>query len=345
MQGNKSWFHSLDFEIKPGETVAIHCERDIGKLFLDILIGSNYTSTGTLRYFGIENSKKWLEFKRRVGISFQNEGIYDRLTVYEYLKFYRDIFSATTNIDEYIQKANLQSFRNVKIKKLNASAQRRVSIIKSVIHQPEILIMEEPDQNIDLESKVILKQLILELAAKKVAILVITSNMESAIIMAETVFRLNDEGLKQVNVFDKNYEMTMEDQSSNDLELEMDNQEQEESQTLQVHFERIPAKVDEKFILFDPTEIDYIESNEGTVLLHVKGESFPCMMTLNQLEERLERFGFFRCHRSYIVNLQKVRELMTWTRNSYSLILDDKKKSNIPLSKGNLSELKDILKM
>ena len=43
--------------------------------------------------------------------------------------------------------------------------------------------------------------------------------MESAIIMAETVFRLNDEGLKQVNVFDKNYEMTMEDQSSNDLEL------------------------------------------------------------------------------------------------------------------------------
>ncbi|MDR0435024.1 MAG: LytTR family transcriptional regulator DNA-binding domain-containing protein [Gracilibacteraceae bacterium] len=37
----------------------------------------------------------------------------------------------------------------------------------------------------------------------------------------------------------------------------------------------------------------------------------------------MKPYGFFRCHRSYIVNLQKVREIITWTRNSYGLILDD----------------------
>ena len=48
-------------------------------------------------------------------------------------------------------------------------------------------------------------------------------------------------------------------------------------------------------------------------------------------------FGFFRCHRSYIVNLQKVREVITWTRNSYSLILENKEKTSIPLSKAKMA--------
>ena len=77
--------------------------------------------------------------------------------------------------------------------------------------------------------------------------------------------------------------------------------------------------------------------------LHINGEEFPTTFTMNELEERLQHFGFFRCHRSYIVNLQKVREVITWTRNSYSLILDDEKKSNIPLSKSKMAELKVML--
>ena len=64
---------------------------------------------------------------------------------------------------------------------------------------------------------------------------------------------------------------------------------------------------------------------------------------MNELEERLLPYGFFRCHRSYIVNLQKVREVITWTRNSYSLVLDDRAKSNIPLSKGKMAELKEMI--
>jgi len=62
--------------------------------------------------------------------------------------------------------------------------------------------------------------------------------------------------------------------------------------------------------------------------------------TLSHLEERLQHYGFFRCHRSYIENLQKVREVITWTRNSYSLVLDDQAKSSILLSKTKMAKLK-----
>ena len=78
-------------------------------------------------------------------------------------------------------------------------------------------------------------------------------------------------------------------------------------------------------------------------LYMLREKNFQRCLRLNELEERLQHFGFFRCHRSYIVNLQKVREVITWTRNSYSLILDDEKKSNIPLSKSKMAELKAML--
>ncbi|OUZ40999.1 hypothetical protein CBM15_03495 [Solibacillus kalamii] len=51
----------------------------------------------------------------------------------------------------------------------------------------------------------------------------------------------------------------------------------------------------------------------------------------------------FHYHRSSIVNLQKVREIITWTRNSYSLSLQSTNKSEGPLSRTKLSELKETV--
>lgn len=56
-------------------------------------------------------------------------------------------------------------------------------------------------------------------------------------------------------------------------------------------------------------------------------------MTLQQLEGRLKPYGFYRCHRSYIVNLQKVREIIIWSKNSYSLKLIGDENTIIPLSR------------
>ena len=98
-----------------------------------------------------------------------------------------------------------------------------------------------------------------------------------------------------------------------------------------VKFEKIPTKVNDKIVLFDPIEIDYIESNEGQSFLHIKGESFPSVLPLMTWNNDLLPFGFFRCHRSYIVNLQRVREVITWTRNSYSLVLEDAKEVFNPI--------------
>lgn len=324
-------FPAFNLHIAVAEVTAIYSSLNVRTTILQMLIKEMPILNGEILVGNTEISKVDLS---EIGFLFLNEGFYERLTVADHLNLYRQLYNVDASMEPILRKVHLEEKRNVKLKKLSYSEQRRVSLAKLLIQSAKLLIIEEPDQNVDLETQRIFILVIESLRDEGKSVLILTSNMESAITMANKVFRLDTNGLEEIQLVN---ESEQDDPPSETLTEEIV---QEEIQP--VRFEKIPTKVNEKIVLFDPLEIDYIESNEGSHL-HIKGESFPTTFTLNELEERLQHFGFFRCHRSYIVNLQKVREVITWTRNSYSLILDDEKKSNIPLSKTKMAELKGML--
>ena len=204
-----------------------------------------------------------------------------------------------------------------------------------IFQNPLVFVFEEPDQNVDIETKRIFLKLVRDLQKGSKGVLILTGNMESAITLADQVYRLDENGLHAIEV--KAEEIGQEAESFYEKQLP------DQEQIQPIKFGKIPTKVNEKMVLFDPLEIDYIESLAGQSNIHIGGEPFQGLFTLTELEARLQPYGFFRCHRSYIVNLQKVREVITWTRNSYSLVLEDKAKSEIPLSKTKMAELKDML--
>src|SRR5690625_1703465 len=107
-------------------------------------------------------------------------------------------------------------------------------------------------------------------------ILILTENMESAITVADTVYRLDEQGLHAID-------MGVEDAE----EVEVENNHT-------IHFDKIPTKVNDKIILFDPPEIDYIESHEGQSNLHIKGDAFPCRSEEHTSE--LQSRGHIVCH-------------------------------------------------
>lgn len=338
-QGNTTIFPQINLEINKGERLALQCQRHISNSLIDLILGRSPVSKGEILLDGMPLNKNYKNLSHRVGLLLLEDGIYERLTAEEYLKFSSSLYDYRVNINSLLQDLALADKGKIRISKLTFSEKRRLQLARAILHKPDLLILEEPDQNIDLESKILMRRLLDEYQGDHQAILILSSNFESAVSMTDTVYRLNHYGLKKIEVIDRekaeaeNQEETVSEKE--ELEQEM------VSATLTI--EKIPAKLDDKIILFDPTEIIYIESNDGVSYLHVNRESFPCSMTLTQLFERLEPFGFFRCHRSYIVNLQRVREVVTWTRNSYSLVLDDSEQSTIPLSKGRLSEFKSIL--
>ncbi|HEX6594709.1 MAG TPA: LytTR family transcriptional regulator DNA-binding domain-containing protein [Bacillota bacterium] len=327
-------FPSVSLSMSTHEILAIHCSLNVRNVLLGIFIGENCLSSGDVFLNGenissLTNNHKHIT--QQVGICFFNDGLYERLTVIDHLTFYKGLFHSDQTIDQVLHDIQLATKKHLPVKKLTFSEQKRIQFARLLLQNPSLFIFEEPDLNIDLETKQIFLQIVKRLQQDDKSILVLTSNLESAITVANRVYRLDEKGLHVVPIDGENHQR---DHQAKDFE-------QVKRQALE--FQKIPTKTNDKMVLFDPPEIDYIDSKEGQVYLYIKGEAFPTTFTLQELEERLIYYGFFRCHRSYIVNLQKVREVITWTRNSFNLILDDDPKSSIPLSKAKMSQLKEML--
>ncbi|WP_284141434.1 LytTR family transcriptional regulator DNA-binding domain-containing protein [Virgibacillus sp. LDC-1] len=326
--GDVLLFPAFDFTIEQGEVKAIFSSLNVRTVLLDVLMGTESSPNGKITI----NDKAYVDGKAaylsQVGFLQLNAGIYTRLKVDDQLKFIHRLYGKDRQLQEVLQDVQLAEKRHQVIGKLSESEQRRVHYGSILLQNPALYVFEEPDLNVDVETKRVFIHLIEKLKKEGKGVLILTSNMESAITVTDHVYRLDEKGLHMVKTESSNAKSLEEEVAS-------------EEKTFQFH--KIPTKINDKMVLFDPPEIDYIESVEGQVNLYINGDAFPTSFTLTELEERLMYFGFYRCHRSYIVNLQKVREVITWTRNSYSLILDDKPKSSIPLSKTKMTHLKDML--
>ncbi|MGX1434144.1 ABC-2 type transport system ATP-binding protein [Cytobacillus horneckiae] len=324
-------FPAFQLTISANEIVSVHSSMNVRSALLKILMGELPASSGSIYINEKDINESKRSYLKNISVLFLDDGLYERLTVKDHLSFYQAIFSSNFPIEEVARLVQLEDKSKVRVGKLTFSEQRRLHLSRIFFQNAELIIFEEPDQNVDLETKRVFIKAARELKARGKAILVLTGNMESALAVTDTVYRLDDKGLHPIEI------------QSEENEEEMQEGEPEEIIIQPARFEKIPTKVNDKIVLFDPPEIDYIESSDGQSHLNIKGESYPCMFTMTELESRLIPYGFFRCHRSYIVNLQKVREVITWTRNSFTLVLNDESKSSIPLSKSKMAELKEML--
>ncbi|MFC7364257.1 MULTISPECIES: LytTR family transcriptional regulator DNA-binding domain-containing protein [Bhargavaea] len=339
MAGNQVVFPRFDLSVEPGAVTAVQCEHEAGLQLIGMVTGMAPASHGEVRFAGEPVGRRFRDLASRVGVVLLDDALYERLTPVEQLRLFRNLYGAGTPIDELLRSVGLEESGRTRISKLSYSEKRRILLGQVLVHQPDLLILQEPEQNLDVESRIILQRVLTQFKEDGGAVLMTTSNLENAVSMGDTIYRLNSGGLKLFEVADE--ENVEESDSISTVEAEPVSEDGAPAPQLQ--FNKIPAKVNDKLILFDPTEIIFVESVEGVSQLHVQGETFSCAIKMADLETRLQPFGFFRCHRSYIVNLQRVREVITWTRNSYSLILEDPNKSTVPLSKGKYAELKTFL--
>ncbi|MBO9605130.1 MAG: LytTR family transcriptional regulator DNA-binding domain-containing protein [Paenibacillaceae bacterium] len=260
------------------------------------------------------------------------QGEYMRLTVEELIAFLTRVTERNEQVASLLDYFNLKAERKVKIKDLSSSKRMYVTSLRVFFaHQPA-LVLEEPYFYLEEQDRRQFKRILDDLSQEK-QLLILTSNLEDAIISCDAIYRLNEFGLHPLDIRDPEEEQP-------EGQKGQEPQEVQEQDQANITLQKIATKRKDKVILFNPPEIDYIESVEGSILVHVGGEHYDCALTLTELEQRLLNFGFFRCHRSYIVNLQKVREIITWTKNSYSLRLTTGKDAVVPLSRTKLQELK-----
>ena len=106
---------------------------------------------------------------------------------------------------------------------------------------------------------------------------------------------------------------------------------------------KLPVQNEDTKLLLDIEDIFYIRSRGDYVSVYIDDQQFLTRITLAELEKRLSQGHFARIHRSYIVNMDKVREVVPISRKGILLVLADKKRSTIPVSRDRAKEIKQLL--
>jgi two-component system, LytTR family, response regulator LytT len=120
----------------------------------------------------------------------------------------------------------------------------------------------------------------------------------------------------------------------------------EQSHAPKANSGKVVVRAQSRLLLVDQKEICFASIEEGTISVvtsTVEGQS-NCR-TLEELMDQLDPETFWRAHRSYVVNIQHIREVVPWFKSSYQLRMDDPKKTEIPVSRAQTKRLRELFNL
>src|SRR5699024_326330 len=126
------------------------------------------------------------------------------------------------------------------------------------------MVFREPIHGVDIKTINTFINMVKKNKERNIPVLVLVSNMEHALLLGEVAYKLQEKGIKLIEVDDEHREADTESLSSPKVS----------------NLFKISAKVDDKMILFDPLEIDYIESQNGKAMVVVDDQSYALDSTL-----------------------------------------------------------------
>ncbi len=173
--GKKRALENISFEIKKGEIVGLLGTNGAGKSTL-IKIISCYLEQdkGSIFVSNLDTSKDQISIKKKIGYLPENNYLYSEMYVTEYLYFICELFSIKDKINstlKIIEKTGLTTEKHKKIKMLSKGYRQRVGIAAALIHDPEILILDEPTTGLDPKQLLEIRSLIKKIGKNKTVIL------------------------------------------------------------------------------------------------------------------------------------------------------------------------------
>ena len=238
--------NGVSFKLHPGEVVGLLGPNGAGKsTLMKILTGYIKNWEGNIRYGEQELREKTKAIQQVTGYLPENNPLYPDLFVLEYLAFVASIYRIKDPpFDSILEKVGLTEVKNRKISSLSKGYQQRVGLAAALLHDPEILILDEPTTGLDPNQLIDIRKLIRQLGEEKIVLLSthILSEVESVcdrviiirkgevvadealeslrkgqqqIVQVEFDYRVETEALskiegveKVVNTFDFQYELT-----------------------------------------------------------------------------------------------------------------------------------------
>ncbi len=187
----------IDLNIEQGEFMIILGPNGAGKTtLLKILETLVRPSSGSVEIGGLQLSSSAMEIRKMIGAISHESYLYNDLTVEENLYFYGKMYGLSqgeliVRIQMLLEQLHLDNRRTDRVSTLSRGMKQRLSIARSLIHDPDIILMDEPYTGLDLRSACDLEKMLIE-NSKKATVLMVTHDIERAFVMCDRVIILSD---------------------------------------------------------------------------------------------------------------------------------------------------------
>jgi len=176
LYGEQKALDNVSFEIKTGEIVGFLGPNGAGKsTMMKIITGFIPPSSGNVFVNGIATGDGSLEIRKRIGYLPENNPLYPEMYVREYLRFtaslYKSNIPVKKQIDDIIEMTGLAPEQKKKIGALSKGFRQRVGLAQALIHNPDVLILDEATTGLDPNQIVEIRNLIRDAGREKTVML------------------------------------------------------------------------------------------------------------------------------------------------------------------------------
>ncbi|WP_246125595.1 LytTR family transcriptional regulator DNA-binding domain-containing protein [Alkalicoccus halolimnae] len=315
---NYTVLKDINLIIKENSQIGIKMTSEESRILIKLMAGKIAPSSGHIK-----------KETNNILTEFTEDGLYETLTVCNYLTIFKKIAGFKTSVEDLIGTFSLSDVWKTKISKLTLDQKRRVSLLRMSLFSPELVLIQSPLSNSSTDGIELYLKAIKHLQENNTAVLFTSHYLEELLLLSSDIYRYNRySGLEKTDLSD-DHNLVPADKADMGMKPS------------KVY--KVSSRSADKTVFFSPDEIDFIESVNSVSTIRIGNEHFPTDLTMNELEEKLTHFGFFRCHRSYLVNLQRVSELVSYSKNSYTLILKGNPNVKLPLSRSRLEEMRTLI--
>jgi heme exporter protein A len=168
--GLKTILRGVDFEVQPGEFVALLGPNGAGKTtFLRILASLSRPSLGDVKIAGYKLPHESAQVRARLGVVSHLPLLYGDLTADENLRFYGRMYNVPDlelRITEVLEMVGLQARRRDLVRTFSRGMQQRLAIGRAVLHDPDVVLFDEPYTGLDQDASSMLDEVLKTVAAK-----------------------------------------------------------------------------------------------------------------------------------------------------------------------------------
>jgi len=185
----------LSLEVHSGQCVGLLGPNGAGKsTFIGCLYGAVERTGGRLRVFGLDPARQARSIKQRIGVVPQENALDEELTVLENMSLYarfENVRDPVRRIEELLAHMSLDHKRNAPIRSLSGGMKRRLTFVRALLSDPELLILDEPTTGLDPTVRHLLWEKVLSYSQAGKTVLLTTHYMHEAELLCDKVIILN----------------------------------------------------------------------------------------------------------------------------------------------------------